>query len=168
MDFVDSAAHDTRNFNDCLSGSEQRMVENLGPRRRAGISGRVLRRASSSWTLSSLRTLESLRTGPASALCLWDFWGGIVKLIVETFTAFGTEAIAALIVQPLNTAVPPQYGVGVITLDIRCANRFVHEIARADLVSNNFSVVGCRVGPTIIPHVSQDAAAMTTARGQDS
>ena len=67
MNFLESIAHYTRNFNDGLFESEQRVVENLGPRsvrhetqiqqhaapsshRRTG-----LRRASSSWTLSSLQ-----------------------------------------------------------------------------------------------------------------
>ena len=55
----------------------------------------------------------------------------------------------------------------VTTLDIGRANKFMHEIAGTDIVSITFPVVGGRVGPAIIPHFSQDAAAMTIARGQD-
>ena len=54
--------------------------------------------------------------------------------------------------------------VGVTTLDIVRANKFVHEIPGADIEGTNFPGIGGRVGSTIIPLVSLDAGAATITR----
>ena len=68
---------------------------------------------------------------------------------------FCPEAVVVLIVNPVNSVV------GATFLDMVRANMFVHEFAVSNIEGFNFPVIGGRVGSTIIPLVSQDAAAVT-------
>jgi len=97
----------------------------------------------------------------------------IAKNIVEACAKFCPNAVVGLIVNPVNSVVPamcelwkksglnPKKIVGVTTLDILRANKFVHEITGAPIDSVDVPVVGGHAGTTILPLFSQDAAGST-------
>jgi len=92
----------------------------------------------------------------------------IAKEVVEACAKYCPEAIVALIVNPVNSVVPamaelykkkgldPMKIVGVTTLDVVRANKFVGEITGADPEDVNIPVVGGHAGVTILPLFSQD------------
>lgn len=92
---------------------------------------------------------------------------GIAKGIVEACAKFCPDAVVALIVNPVNSVVPamaelykkagkdPAKIVGVTTLDIVRANKFVHEASGVSLKKINVPVIGGHAGTTILPLFSQ-------------
>merc|ERR1712039_298235 len=94
----------------------------------------------------------------------------IAQNIVEACAKFCPEAVVALIVNPVNSVVPAMCElwkkkgldtrkiVGVTTLDIVRANKFVREITgqKAEI-----PVIGGHAGATILPLFSQDKAGAT-------
>lgn len=103
---------------------------------------------------------------------------GIAKNIVEACAQFCPQAVVALIVNPVNSVVPamcelwkkkgldPCKIVGVTTLDVMRANKFVHEITGAPIRDIEVPVIGGHAGTTILPVFSQDAAAAKIAADQ--
>merc|ERR1712107_908623 len=103
---------------------------------------------------------------------------GIAKNIVEACAKFCPDAVVALIVNPVNSVVPamtelwvkkglnPNKVVGITTLDIVRANKFVHEVTGADIVGINVPIIGGHAGTTILPLFSQDAASATIPQDQ--
>jgi len=103
---------------------------------------------------------------------------GIAKNIVEACAKFCPEAVVALIVNPVNSVVPamtelwvkkglnPNKVVGITTLDIVRATKFVHEVTGADIEGINIPIIGGHAGTTILPLFSQDAAAATIPQDQ--
>jgi len=97
----------------------------------------------------------------------------IAKNIVEACAKFCPEAVVALIVNPVNSVVPamcelwkkkglnPKKIVGVTTLDVLRANKFVHEITGAAVEDIDIPIVGGHAGTTILPLFSQDKAGAT-------
>merc|ERR1719336_2940637 len=95
---------------------------------------------------------------------------GIAKGTVEAIAKFCPNAVAALIVNPVNSVVPamcelwkkagldPRKIVGISTLDIVRANKFVQEITGKPA---QVPVIGGHAGKTILPLFSQDAAGRT-------
>merc|ERR1712072_346033 len=95
---------------------------------------------------------------------------GIAKGIVEACGKHCPNAIVALIVNPVNSVVPamcelyrkkgldPKKIIGITTLDIVRANKFVHEITGDGIDGINIPVVCGHAGATILPLFSQDAA----------
>lgn len=96
---------------------------------------------------------------------------GIAKNIVEACAKYCPEAVVALIVNPVNSVVPamcelwkkkglqPSRIVGITTLDVLRANKFVHEITGAHINKIDVPVIGGHAGTTILPLFSQDEAA---------
>merc|ERR1711976_988538 len=96
---------------------------------------------------------------------------GIAKGIVEACGKYCPNAILALIVNPVNSVVPamcelykkkgldPKKIVGVTTLDIVRANKFVGEIVGKNPNFINVPVIGGHAGITIMPVFSQDKVA---------
>jgi malate dehydrogenase len=96
---------------------------------------------------------------------------GIAKNIVEACGKFCPEAILGLIVNPVNSVVPamaelykkkgldPMKVIGVTSLDVVRANKFVHEITGQPLHEINVPVIGGHAGKTILPVFKQDATA---------
>merc|ERR1712072_1409204 len=96
---------------------------------------------------------------------------GIAKGIVEACGKFCPNAILALIVNPVNSVVPamcelykkkgldPKKIVGITTLDIVRANKFVGEIVGKNPNFINIPVIGGHAGVTIMPVFSQDKVA---------
>jgi len=103
---------------------------------------------------------------------------GIAKNIVEACAKFCPDAVVALIVNPVNSVVPamtelwvkkglnPNKVVGITTLDIVRANKFVHEVTGADIEGINVPIIGGHAGTTILPLFSQDAASATIPQDQ--
>merc|ERR1719463_192873 len=95
---------------------------------------------------------------------------GIAKNIVEACAKFCPDAVLALIVNPVNSVVPamcelykkkgldPKKIVGVTSLDIVRANKFVHEITGVPIDGIQVPVVCGHAGATILPLFSQDAS----------
>lgn len=95
---------------------------------------------------------------------------GIAKGIVDACVKYCPEAIIALIVNPVNSVVPamtelwkkaglnPKKIVGITTLDIVRANKFVQEMTGKEA---SIPVIGGHAGKTILPLFSQDAAGKT-------
>jgi malate dehydrogenase len=95
---------------------------------------------------------------------------GIAKGIVEAIGKFCPNAMVGLIVNPVNSIVPamcelykkkgldPKKLIGITTLDIVRANKFVHEITGDNIDAINIPVVCGHAGATILPLFSQDAA----------
>merc|ERR1719393_483867 len=93
---------------------------------------------------------------------------GIAKGIVEACAKYCPNAVIGLIVNPVNSVVPamcelwkkkglnPKKIVGISTLDVVRANKFVYEITgkKAEV-----PVIGGHAGKTILPLFSQDPAA---------
>eukprot|EP00933_Yihiella_yeosuensis_P038692 TRINITY_DN3261_c0_g1_i1.p1 TRINITY_DN3261_c0_g1~~TRINITY_DN3261_c0_g1_i1.p1 ORF type:complete len:330 (-),score=90.92 TRINITY_DN3261_c0_g1_i1:159-1148(-) len=96
---------------------------------------------------------------------------GIAKNIVEACAKYCPDAVVALIVNPVNSVVPAMAElwkkkglksgkvVGVTTLDVVRADKFVHEITGAAVDEINIPVIGGHAGTTILPLFSQDKAA---------
>jgi len=94
----------------------------------------------------------------------------IAKGTVEACAKFCPSAVLGLIVNPVNSVVPamcelwikkglnPNKIVGISTLDIVRANKFVQEITGRPA---QVPVIGGHAGTTILPLFSQDAAAAT-------
>merc|ERR1711948_204146 len=97
----------------------------------------------------------------------------IAKKIVEACAKFCPEAIMGMIVNPVNSVVPamaelykkkgldPLKIVGITTLDVVRANKFVGEITGKNPNIINVPVVGGHAGKTILPLFSQDKIAKT-------
>merc|ERR1712061_749702 len=97
----------------------------------------------------------------------------IAKKIVEACAKFCPEAVLGMIVNPVNSVVPamaelykkkgldPLKIVGISTLDIVRANKFVGEITGKNPNFINVPVVGGHAGKTILPLFSQDKVAKT-------
>merc|ERR1719231_1302050 len=100
---------------------------------------------------------------------LFNINAGIAKGIVDACAKYCPNAILALIVNPVNSIVPamcelhkkkgldPKKIVGVTTLDIVRANKFVAEKAGCDPSDVDINVVGGHAGVTILPLFSQDS-----------
>merc|ERR1712190_365665 len=103
---------------------------------------------------------------------------GIAKGTVEAIAKFCPNAVAALIVNPVNSVVPamcelwkkaglnPKKVVGISTLDVVRANKFVQEITGQPA---SIPVIGGHAGKTILPLFSQDpsGASIETSRIPD-
>jgi len=95
---------------------------------------------------------------------------GIAKGTVEACAKYCPNAVLGLIVNPVNSVVPamcemwikkglnPSKIVGISTLDIVRANKFVQEITGKPA---QIPVIGGHAGKTILPLFSQDAAGAT-------
>merc|ERR1712050_394182 len=95
----------------------------------------------------------------------------IAKGIVEACAKFCPKAVLGMIVNPVNSVVPamaelyvkkgldPAKIVGITTLDVVRANKFVGEIAGKNPNFINVPVVGGHAGATILPLFSQDKVA---------
>merc|ERR1711953_672564 len=97
----------------------------------------------------------------------------IAKSLVSACAKFCPEAILLMIVNPVNSVVPamcelykkkgldPKKIIGVTTLDIVRANKFVGEITGKNPAFINIPVIGGHAGTTILPVFSQDKTANT-------
>jgi len=97
----------------------------------------------------------------------------IAKNIVQACAKFCPEAVVALIVNPVNSVVPAMCElwqkkglnskkiVGITTLDVSRADKFVHEITGANIDTIDVPIVGGHAGTTILPLFSQDRAGAT-------
>merc|ERR1712066_566912 len=97
----------------------------------------------------------------------------IAKSLVSACAKFCPEAILLMIVNPVNSVVPamcelykkkgldPKKIVGVTTLDIVRANKFVGEMTGKNPNFINVPVIGGHAGVTIMPVFSQDRHACT-------
>eukprot|EP00747_Dinoflagellata_sp_TGD_P165167 gnl/TRDRNA2_/TRDRNA2_186094_c0_seq1.p1 gnl/TRDRNA2_/TRDRNA2_186094_c0~~gnl/TRDRNA2_/TRDRNA2_186094_c0_seq1.p1 ORF type:complete len:426 (-),score=94.70 gnl/TRDRNA2_/TRDRNA2_186094_c0_seq1:164-1441(-) len=97
----------------------------------------------------------------------------IAKEIVEATAKFCPDAVVGLIVNPVNSIVPamaelykkagldPLKIVGVTSLDMCRANKFVAEITGKDADDIEVPVIGGHAGVTILPVFSQDPIAST-------
>merc|ERR1719499_1155241 len=93
---------------------------------------------------------------------------GIAKNIVEACAHFCPQAVVGLIVNPVNSVVPamcemwkkkgldPRKIVGVTTLDVLRANKFVHEITGEPISEIEVPIIGGHAGTSILPLFSQD------------
>merc|ERR1712176_911782 len=102
----------------------------------------------------------------------------IAKGIVEACAKFCPDAVLGMIVNPVNSVVPamaelykkkgldPMKIVGITTLDVVRANKFVGEILGKNPNFINIPVVGGHAGITIMPVFSQDPIAATVDAGQ--
>mmetsp|Transcript_114584 Transcript_114584/g.370435 ORF Transcript_114584/g.370435 Transcript_114584/m.370435 type:complete len:232 (+) Transcript_114584:2-697(+) len=100
---------------------------------------------------------------------------GIAKGIVEACAKFCPTAVLGMIVNPVNSVVPamaelykkkgldPMKIVGITTLDVVRANKFVGEITGKNPNFINIPVIGGHAGTTIMPVFSQDKIAKTIA-----
>merc|ERR1719152_437731 len=92
---------------------------------------------------------------------------GIAQGIVEACAKYCPNAVLGLIVNPVNSVVPAMAElykkkgldskkvIGVTTLDVVRANKFVSEITGADVTKVDVPVVGGHAGATILPLLSQ-------------
>merc|ERR1712060_442538 len=99
----------------------------------------------------------------------------IAKGLVEACAKFCPEAVLGMIVNPVNSVVPamaelykkkgldPMKIVGITTLDVVRANKFVGEIAGKHPRYISVPVIGGHAGTTILPLFSQDKVAKTIA-----
>merc|ERR1712125_272379 len=95
------------------------------------------------------------------------------KKIVAACAKFCPEAVLGMIVNPVNSVVPamaelykkkgldPLKIVGITTLDVVRANKFVAEITGKDPRYIRVPVIGGHAGTTILPLFSQDKIAKT-------
>lgn len=100
---------------------------------------------------------------------------GIAKGIVEACAKYCPEAVLGMIVNPVNSVVPamaelyakkglnPMKIVGITTLDVVRANKFVAQIAGKNANYINIPVIGGHAGTTILPLFSQDKVGKTIA-----
>merc|ERR1712087_683815 len=98
---------------------------------------------------------------------------GIAKGIVEACAKFCPDAVLGMIVNPVNSVVPamaelykkkgldPMKIVGISTLDVVRANKFVGEEIGKNATFINVPVVGGHAGATILPLFSQDKTSKT-------
>merc|ERR1712050_64723 len=98
---------------------------------------------------------------------------GIAKGIVEACAKFCPTAVLGMIVNPVNSVVPamaelykkkgldPMKIIGITTLDVVRANKFVGEIAGKNPNYINVPVIGGHAGTTIMPVFSQDKVSAT-------
>jgi len=98
---------------------------------------------------------------------------GIAKGIVEACAKFCPDAVLGMIVNPVNSVVPamaelykkkgldPMKIVGITTLDVVRANKFVGEITNKNPNYINVPVIGGHAGVTIMPAFSQDKVSAT-------
>merc|ERR1711907_232320 len=98
---------------------------------------------------------------------------GIAKGLVEAAAKYCPDAVVGLIVNPVNSIVPamaelykkagldPLKIVGVTSLDMVRANKFVAEITGKNPDEVDVPVVGGHAGVTILPLFSQDPIAKT-------
>merc|ERR1719384_733657 len=103
---------------------------------------------------------------------------GIAQEVVEACAKFCPNAIVALIVNPVNSVVPamaelykkkgldPKKIVGVTTLDVVRANKFVAEKTGSDPDDVEVPVVGGHAGVTILPLFSQSKQAQKIPAGE--
>lgn len=103
---------------------------------------------------------------------------GIAKNIVEACAKHCPNAVVCLIVNPVNSVVPamcelwkkkgldPRKIVGVTTLDVVRADKFVHEITGAPIETIDIPVIGGHAGTTILPLFSQDKAGRAIPESQ--
>lgn len=103
---------------------------------------------------------------------------GIAKNIVEACAKHCPTAVVALIVNPVNSVVPAMCElwkkkgleasriVGVTSLDVVRANKFVHEVTKGSLKEVDIKVVGGHAGTTILPLFSQDKHGKTIPADQ--
>jgi len=99
---------------------------------------------------------------------LFKINANIAKEVVEACAKHCPNAVVALIVNPVNSVVPamaelykkkgldPKKIVGVTTLDVVRANKFVSEITGANPNDIEVPVIGGHAGVTIMPVFSQD------------
>mmetsp|Transcript_2028 Transcript_2028/g.3784 ORF Transcript_2028/g.3784 Transcript_2028/m.3784 type:complete len:344 (-) Transcript_2028:40-1071(-) len=99
---------------------------------------------------------------------LMNINGNIAKMIVEACARHCPDAMIGLIVNPVNSVVPamarlyekkgldPLKIVGVTTLDVVRANKFVYEETGAPVDEINVPVVGGHAGKSILPLFSQE------------
>jgi len=104
---------------------------------------------------------------------LFGINAGIAKGIAEACAKFCPNAVLGLIVNPVNSVVPavgelyskmgldPMKVVGVTSLDIVRANKFVAEITGKSPLDINIPVVGGHAGATIMPILSQNPISAT-------
>merc|ERR1712050_379524 len=97
----------------------------------------------------------------------------IAKGLVEACAKYCPDAVLGMIVNPVNSVVPamaelykkkgldPMKIVGITTLDIVRANKFVGEITGKDPKNIRVPVIGGHAGTTILPLFSQDRIAKT-------
>merc|ERR1712061_408672 len=97
----------------------------------------------------------------------------IAKNIVEACAKFCPDAVLGMIVNPVNSVVPAMAElykkkgldhlkvVGITTLDVVRANKFVGEITGKNPNFINVPVIGGHAGETILPLFSQDKVAKT-------
>merc|ERR1712238_465203 len=97
----------------------------------------------------------------------------IAKGIVEACAKYCPDAVLGMIVNPVNSVVPamaelykkkgldPMKIVGITTLDVVRANKFVGEITGKNPNYINIPVIGGHAGATIMPVFSQDKHAAT-------
>merc|ERR1712079_574285 len=97
----------------------------------------------------------------------------IAKGIVEACAKYCPEAVLGMIVNPVNSVVPamaelykkkgldPMKIVGITTLDVVRANKFVGEITGKNPNYINVPVIGGHAGVTIMPVFSQDKVSAT-------
>eukprot|EP00933_Yihiella_yeosuensis_P036250 TRINITY_DN299_c0_g1_i10.p1 TRINITY_DN299_c0_g1~~TRINITY_DN299_c0_g1_i10.p1 ORF type:complete len:381 (-),score=126.02 TRINITY_DN299_c0_g1_i10:93-1169(-) len=109
---------------------------------------------------------------------LFKINAGIAKEVVEACAKYCPNAVVALIVNPVNSVVPamaelykkkgldPKKIVGITTLDVVRANKFVAEITGADANEIDVPVIGGHAGVTIMPVFSQDKFAKTIPESQ--
>jgi malate dehydrogenase len=98
---------------------------------------------------------------------------GIAKGIVEACAKYCPDAVLGMIVNPVNSIVPamaelykkkgldPMKIVGITTLDVVRANKFVGEITGKNPNYINVPVIGGHAGVTIMPIFSQDKVSAT-------
>merc|ERR1712127_1004390 len=103
---------------------------------------------------------------------------GIARGIVEACAKFCPEAVLGMIVNPVNSVVPvmaelykkkgldPMKIVGITTLDVVRANKFVGEKTGKNPNYINVPVIGGHAGATIMPVFSQDKVAATIPEGE--
>merc|ERR1712113_683592 len=97
----------------------------------------------------------------------------IAKGIVEACAKYCPDAVLGMIVNPVNSVVPamaelykkkglnPMKIVGISTLDVVRANKFVGEETGKNATFINVPVIGGHAGATILPLFSQDKTAKT-------
>merc|ERR1711933_562631 len=97
----------------------------------------------------------------------------IAKGLVDACAKYCPDAVLGMIVNPVNSVVPamaelykkkgldPMKIVGITTLDVVRANKFVGEITGKNPNYINVPVIGGHAGATIMPVFSQDKAAKT-------
>merc|ERR1712070_217653 len=109
---------------------------------------------------------------------LFNINAGIAKGIVESCAKYCPDAMLGLIVNPVNSIVPamaemykkkgldPLKVIGVTTLDIVRANKFVSEATGKPVSDIQIPVVGGHAGTTILPLFSQDPIGATLTADQ--